>query len=45
LRRDELAVIELLRQRGKAEPLKPVVETPEDAGETQSRTNTHDTAA
>jgi DNA topoisomerase-1 len=26
LRRDEIAVIELLRQRGKAEPLKPVVD-------------------
>lgn len=35
LRRDELAVIELLRQRSKAEPLKPV-EDPADSGEKSS---------
>jgi DNA topoisomerase-1 len=44
LRRDELAVIDLLRKRGRAEPLKPVVESSAEAGVQQADT-THDTAA
>lgn len=45
LRRDELAVIELLRQRGKAEPLKPVADDVSADESTPGLSNRQDDAA
>ena len=45
LRRDELAVIELLRKRGRAEPLKPVTENPESGSVDSEEREPEDSAA